>query len=162
MNLLKDQVCSLELSKRLYELNVKQDSLFYWEWLDDTCYSVKYVPFCVAPLNIEPFKHYSAFTILDLFGLLPIHISTQEKEPFNSYRLQITKSFIVKDKTITPSPITSIPITPITIINYRPDTLDPIEELIGKGLTDNIWDENPANALAKMLIYLIENNLMEL
>ena len=27
---LEDQVCSLELAKKLKELGVKQDSLFYW------------------------------------------------------------------------------------------------------------------------------------
>ena len=48
------------------------------------------------------------------------------------------------------------------IVNYKCDTFDMNNEnaIFGKYLTKNIWDENSANALAKMLIYLIENKLV--
>ncbi len=62
---LEEQVCNLELSKRLKELGVKQESLFWW---------------CIEP---EAFKNrdwyigdtndrkFSAFTVAELGDLLP-------------------------------------------------------------------------------------------
>lgn len=32
---LKDQVCSLDSAKRLKELGCVQESLFYWQWIND-------------------------------------------------------------------------------------------------------------------------------
>lgn len=69
---LSDQVCSLDLAKRLKELGVKQDSLFYWfecpvknEWI-------------IGNPNRD-WENYSAFTVAELGKLLP--------DEFYSYRL---------------------------------------------------------------------------
>ncbi len=67
---LEDQVCTFEQAKRLAELGIVQDSLFYWKeneiqtvvtdremksWID------KYLPACN--------KYYSAFTIAELIQM---------------------------------------------------------------------------------------------
>jgi hypothetical protein len=74
---LSDQVCNLELSKRLKELGVEQESLFYWNVYDKKCkQKVKHeltykkrVPglFCDC-------KNYSAFTVAELGEMLPGYI----------------------------------------------------------------------------------------
>ncbi len=159
MNL--EQKCtSLDLAKRLKELNIPQESLFYLEWVNDNCYGVRYFPYCVTPRNSGEFLHYSAFTAGELLQLLPYHITSKEPEPFNSYRLYISGSVIVKNPEC---------IDPIRIhmVNYREETISMesketiLAAALGKYLTNNIWDENPANALAKMLIFLIETGLLK-
>lgn len=155
----EEQLTSLELSKRLNQLVVKQESLFYWEWVNDNCYAVRYFPFCVTPKNQNGVFHYSAFTMAEMMHLLPMHITIKGEEPFDNYRLQITSSVIVKN----PEHIDPIR---TTIVNYKCDSINltdkqtVLEAALGKYLTKNIWDENTSNALAKMLIYLVENDLM--
>jgi hypothetical protein len=62
---IEDQVCSLELSKRLKELGVKQDSLFGWFW------SPQIDKWSVEPI-IGPFTGISsAFTVAELGIFLP-------------------------------------------------------------------------------------------
>jgi hypothetical protein len=63
---LEHQLTSLVLSKRLRELNVKQESYFYWDWHSDTCYGVKFVPFSCPGL-----ERYSAFSVAELGEMLP-------------------------------------------------------------------------------------------
>lgn len=58
---LKDQVCSLESAKKLKELGVKQDSLWYWETLRTTNYV----------LSLVKGQGYSAFTVAELGEMLP-------------------------------------------------------------------------------------------
>ena len=64
---LKNQVTSLELSKKLKELNCKQESLFYWKY----SLEIKYTPtlqqgeYC--PMG---FKSVSAFTVAELINML--------------------------------------------------------------------------------------------
>jgi hypothetical protein len=47
------------------------------------------------------------------------------------------------------------------IVNYVCDTISHETKWAFNQLTNNLSDENPANALAKMLIYLYENGLMK-
>ena len=69
---LEDQVCSLDLAKRLKELGVKQDSYFYWckpwplgtEWLDGGD-EYKIVD------GVSNNSSYSAFTVAELGLLIP-------------------------------------------------------------------------------------------
>lgn len=64
MTPLEQQVCSLELSKTLKALGVKQDSLFYW--------LVEPWGYTVVPLSSRTFesKYYSAFTLSELLWIL--------------------------------------------------------------------------------------------
>ncbi len=73
---LKNQVCSLELSKKLKELGVEQESLFYWVENYPGVWNIRY--------EREKVYHtfVSAFTVAELgerlpFGVMSIHIDTR-------------------------------------------------------------------------------------
>ena len=68
---LEDQVVNLELSKRLKEFDVEQKSIFVWEYYDDQCYTVKYIPYAVVPNNYNKFQLYSAFTVFKCGIIFP-------------------------------------------------------------------------------------------
>lgn len=152
---LENQVISLELAKRLQELNINQESLFYYLNIDGEgkyyLYYIDYLPeefeYTGAPI--------SAFTSSELLDLLPHRITTKEDEPYNGYRLRIEKSFQVIGQELTNSNIISN-----YIINYYCDTTSEQLDWLFRRLTCNSTDENFANACAKMLIYLIENGLI--
>jgi len=118
---LENQVCSLELSKRLKELGVKQSSLFFWTSGGVT-----------SRLESLPIleSNYSAFTVAELGEILPVGIWNPKK----------CKSIYLHCE----------PANRICywLIRYGND-------LYQEELTE-------ANARAKMLIYLLENKLMEL
>ena len=67
---LEQQVCSLELAKRLKELGVKQESLFHWQ---PSYYDRKTM--VVVAENAEDWsddvESYSAFTVAELGEMLP-------------------------------------------------------------------------------------------
>lgn len=67
------QVCSLELAKKLKELGVKQDSLWYWvqEKAFPKNVSVFYKRDLPDEIDINAFHIYSAFTVAELGELLP-------------------------------------------------------------------------------------------
>lgn len=117
---LKDQVCSLELAKRLKELGVKKNSLFYWD------------SHCIEELKtqgnygITSDGEYSAFTVAELGEMLP-----------DEY---LTIRFSDKKYTAT---------TATMIANYT--VMEFYEE-----------DNTEADARAKMLIFLLENNYVKL
>jgi|SRR5579872_7035958 len=149
---LENQVCSLELSKRLKELGVKQESLVYWlnvqhcvhmkvkenGWevetdengnniIDKIDYRIELGnPFA---WNIDKDNCWSAFTVSELSEMLP----------------ENTNIFMLKVKDITPTWF--------------------CEAGECNGETTN-WEQTSdviqANAIAKMIIYLLENKLMEL
>jgi len=155
MNINK-QVTSLELSKELKNLGINQESLFYWHNLDS-------MPSIICshwyPERSGDF-FISAFTTAELFHLLPHCVSKKESETLDNFRLKIMKSYIVKNTD-------RIEPTEICIVNYRWDSINMqsketiLEAALGINLTKNIWDENSANAMAKMLIYLIENDFVK-
>lgn len=69
---LEDQVCSLELSKRLKELGVKQESIFWWPGENPDYHPVR------ALSKNEPSDYWSsAFTVAELGEMLPVGIITE-------------------------------------------------------------------------------------
>lgn len=78
---LEEQVCSLELSKKLKELGVKQESQFYWIEGEKEHYlcmkrnTIYYDINNLIPLNLKLCKDdkiYSAFTVAELGEILPV------------------------------------------------------------------------------------------
>lgn len=63
---LEDQVCSLELAKRLKALGVKQDSLWWWKDVGDEYFLFSHVYESKLPQDC------SAFTVAELGELLPL------------------------------------------------------------------------------------------
>lgn len=121
---LEQQLTSLELSKKLKELGVKQESYFYWV-LKPTYYE-----FVLRPKedhqSIEPklrknYEQYNAFTVAELGEMLPDYFSSQKRD-------KIDNDFICWNIKLQ--------------VDFRADT--------------------EADARAKMLIYLLENNLITL
>lgn len=72
---LESQVTSLELSKKLKELGVKQESLFYWINYDEQ-YCLQYVNDAIGLCILKDIykELYSAFTASELLESLPTHI----------------------------------------------------------------------------------------
>ena len=67
---LKDQVCSLELAKKLKELNCRQESLWWWNW---NCASAKWILFNENMSLKEQYPYeesISAFTCAELGQLI--------------------------------------------------------------------------------------------
>lgn len=120
---LENQVCSLEISMRLKELGIKQESIFLWEYFDEKCYSVKFNPYAVVPNTFNNWKVYSAFTAQELLEIIPENID-------HGY-LSVVKANIYCVR------------YELTDIKYYPN-------------------KNLADSCAYLLIYLIENNLMEI
>jgi hypothetical protein len=66
---LQSQVCTLEQAKKLNELGVKQDSLFFWIDRKDK----SRVVFLGMIEDIEKLATYSAFTVAELGVMLPCY-----------------------------------------------------------------------------------------
>jgi len=126
------QVCSLELAKKLKELGVKQNSLFYWvenfgrlkspQLVNkDDLFSLKMLLEGTAGEG----QCYSAFTVAELGAMLPAQTICR-KDYINT-----TKHWMYH----------------IEIADIK---------------TDIIFAENEADVRAKMLCYLIENNLLKI
>lgn len=130
---LEKQVTSLEISKRLKELGVKQESLFYWvENFRGIQLSGK------DNVNIEWSIHpssnignWSAFTVSELGEMLPSGFKFKSKSFYIA--MDCDKNIFYEDM--------------------------PKTEEIYSGQGDS--EDTEANSRAKMLIYLIENKLIE-
>lgn len=151
---LENQVCDLQLAMRLNELGVKQESLFVWEYWDEKAYAVKYYPYASVPNKILAggVQLYSAFTVAELLNLLPHALTVPNGTPHEYFRLFITNFYTVDE---------NLKRTRNFIVNYECDSTDAagIDAWLRRKLTNNIFDPNPANALARMFIYLIENGI---
>jgi hypothetical protein len=164
---LEQQVCSLELAKRLKELGIKQESLFYyraWENPLINHVSESRVTDDYWCLYYHEDKYYkccdweiAAFTVAELGEMLPkaIQIKTEEEEKkvFSNFRLVTGRSLIFEEDK--PCEFWSV--------NYICDTTNQFRNwLFDTLLTKAIYDKNEANVRAKMIIYLIENGLIKL
>lgn len=153
---IESQVTNLELSKRLAELGVTQESYFHWhhyligDWIvvdGDDC-----------PIrSLTEQKNYSAYTVAEHLEATPHRITLPSGEPYNSFRLRIEKGiWCVGESANTNNP----KYTEFYSVNYYCDTTSQTADWLFASLTKNMPDENPANALAKMRIYLLENKLI--
>ena len=147
---LENQVTSLELSKLLQELGVKQKSLFIWalnydnETVLPVLYQTKYGCYAqdgsmVNLNNIKVLKWYSAFTVAELGEMLPVRDYLSEG--------------IVKDKEDLASWST-----------FKSDGKwhCHLTWRYSRDKVEAIKADTEADARAKMLIYLLENNLITL
>jgi len=141
---LEDQVCNLKLSKKLKELGVEQKSNWYWYDIvgesekeqEDSAQlgDADYV------LEFKTFRPYFAtFTVAQLGEMLPERIYYGNKIP---YKLDITK-----DKTGWYVLYSQYP-------SIYTDSIEAFKNCHAVETTE-------ANARAKMLIYLLENNLIK-
>lgn len=144
---LEQQVCSLDLAKQLKELGVKQESLFYWLVVIDNYYiepeivrgKPEHKNGYYQKNEKDPWQEigYSAFTVAELGEMLPERITIDGEYAFIS------------------CPYYESP------LGYRCW----IEPVRGAPSAIQPGDNEPslkteADARAKMLIYLLENNLL--
>jgi len=165
----KSLVTNLELSQKLKDLGIKQESYFYLHH-DVYCYddlewhivSSKDLLFNESlRLNKEqkPDNFISAFTVSELLEIIPKHIDIKQNEPFNNFMFSLTT--FIKAEVEKENLKTSLQYS----VNYICDTWRPTEPrpyMFGERLTRPIYDENPANALSKQIIFLAENDLIEI
>lgn len=146
---LNDQVCSIDLSKRLKELGVKQESYFYWAANGNNGDQWE-----VHHFNQSYSSDYSAFSAAELGELLPNKILIEANAPFDCFAIYITKFNSVDEKSI---------ITNNYIVNYECDSTPAggVDAWLRRKLTSNFYDKNLADAMAKMLIHLLENGLIK-
>lgn len=147
---LEDQVVSLELSKRLRELGVKQESLFFW-FAHRKMVTHELIEWKIITHDGSSKESSSAFTVAELGEMLP-HTLKHEDE----YKmLTLLKSDRVNEKR------RIVEIYTYYYVQY-PEEGKPFP----KG-TDQLpripsYEPNEADARAKMLIYLLENKLITL
>ncbi len=83
---LQQQVCSLELARKLKELGVKQESLFYWQQhYQEMKGDVSASSFKITQTKTESEKGmrcFSAFTVAELGEMLPQYSSFTKVEDF--------------------------------------------------------------------------------
>lgn len=130
---IEDQVCSLELSKRLKELRVKQKSLFWWRRWIPTKGSTYLTPewkLSLFPGSTGIYEIISAFTSSELGEMLR-HFEFKYKYEIDQYNTYNYFNIVLKPSKCTGEP--SICIKEFTEVNAR----------------------------ATMLIYLLENGLIK-
>lgn len=82
---LESQVCSLELAKRLKELGVKQESLFYWHHENGK----DYVSYADPSFCLCPYEKISAFTVAELGELLPAGMLSSRAKDNTGWYIQV-------------------------------------------------------------------------
>lgn len=179
---LEQQVVSLELAKRIKELGIKQESLFYWcEKLSDKTIHIatkgnlsdKNTIFQLREFNSSNNSLYgfgceccneyfdvekeifSALAASELLHILPHYIDTNKDEPFNYFRFNMHMVNLVDEKDYTAYRVYSI--------NYLCDSFE-MGELIQfprQLFEHNIFDKSLPDCIAKVLIRLIEDGRMK-
>lgn len=142
---LENQVSSLELSKKLKELGVKQKSLFYWHKSWNPMKKKENDPYIMyANCGSETYivigdeLNISAFTVAELGEMLPGSIDEGKR---NTYYLEMFKDSYGFG------------------IVYRSE----IDYNTIRDLGDKIFRaDTEADARAKMLIYLLKNKLIKI
>lgn len=143
---LEDQVCSLELSKRLKELNVKQESFFVWEERPE---GAKLFPYDCDERPM--YAWFSAFTVAELGEFLPSKFEASDEQ---TQRREVPWYLeMLKHPEHHPSHE-----TPYYVAYWnhceRPKRVHNYNAAFSQ--------KNEADARGKMLAYLIETNLIKI
>lgn len=131
--ILEEQVVSLELAKKLKELGVKQESAFYWE----VNLQNKWTLFLVDDFSPRMHPNAAAFTVAELGEVMPAKYYTQKNGDYVN-----AKNFKWMGKSFESSG----------------DGSFEESEMVSLTMTGS---DTEANARAKMLIYLIEQKIVE-
>jgi len=157
---LKDQVCSLKLAKQLKELGIRQYSLWYWiEEIPKKAHDDMGIKSHIHLDKTErvyskewtkEVNTYSAFTVAELGEgeLLPFEIEIDGEQYFYF-------QFREEDKGEWQSNYENY-----NMKNHINKSKDPLLGPQEDGKYTHITEKTEANARAKMLIYLIENKLI--
>ncbi len=121
---LTKQVVSLELAKRLKELNCKQESYFVWELFDICPPKLQ----TATAIRTEHADYYSAFTVAELGEMLPVATASNKLIDNTFFCHILNTQLTIKDE------------------NLRQSASQ--------------YANTEANARCHMLIYLIENELL--
>lgn len=131
---LEQQVCSLDLAKRLHELGVKQESLWVWEFADG------------VPSNLNAAaasgSNVYAYSVAELGEMLPTEIINEASPEHRVHRL-------ICEKTTQDMKGTQVEGWHVFYICKS-----------CRGRLGSQWDVEEADARAKMLVYLLENHLI--
>ncbi len=130
---LEDQVCSLEIAQKLKKLGVKQGSCFVWK--DFGKWELEYNQSCNESQMM--IIDCSAFTVAELGELLPDCVHWEQGVYFRTDCRCNASSKIM--------------------IAYFDTNNTQLRCMMD---TDLLFEENEAEARAKMLIYLLENKLL--
>ena len=133
--ILEDQVCNLELSRKLKSLGCKQESLWYWVYYWNSGRN-RWSIF-QKDGNDKVNEHVSAFTVAELGEMLP------DKLTYGVYAGKRQNYYLTTTK-----------LGNSYSISYNLDLRGQKDDCITRFIMDT-----EANARAKMLIYLIENKL---
>jgi hypothetical protein len=92
---LEDQVCSLELAKKLKELGVKQDGLFRWYRDSQEAHGHRPPIFYVSREEENSFDECmaDAFTVVELVEMLPVEIEIGEKKDQKRFHIYLAKEY---------------------------------------------------------------------
>lgn len=131
---LEEQVCSVEYAQRLKEVGIHQVSLFYWQYF----LGHNFIILDAATAATYTTETYSAFSVGEIGELLRVFIRNRQ--------LAILKEYSYHENNYYWS------------VTY----IDTSQDLRLQSQFKRFCEENMANALAKMLIYLLENNRMKL
>jgi hypothetical protein len=148
----QNQVCNIELAEKLYNLGVKQESIFYWRKYqfckNADLYYIPNKETDLLQLSGKLEKNFSAFTSSELGEMLPQIIFV----PGNCYcGDSICNNFWLDFNR-------DVEIGKIKIEGWIYFYTNGEESKKFDYDKDN-WDINEANARARLLIYLIENGL---
>lgn len=139
--MIEEHVISVELSKKLNELEIINPSLFSWVLTDETDITIRFMPPCLTP------NSYQAYTTSELMEILPKIIDSKKGEPYNFFKLRLEKFTVYENGEFKEAYSAS----------YVCDTIS--HEHPFPGIFHSEWDLNPSNALAKIAIFLKEANL---
>ena len=150
---LENPVVSLELAKRLKELGVKQESLFYWadtrkSHKEYNCVKGEFIPFNEMSMEIE--------LVMGKDNALNNSKHYNDSEPISAFTVaELGEIFCTGDE-----------------LSYKFKTYRAVDSnwWIEVGYTENrridetqmFQAETEADARAKMMIYLIENNFIRI
>ena len=133
---LEEQVCNLELSKKLYELNFMSSTLFSWiESSEFNGFEIK----LTNPISTNN-KIYPAYTVAELGKILPREIKHDLNDWSGGYYILFAYSTPIDERESEPS------------VWYEDNDLHD-ENMILHGTSG----KTEADARAQMLIWLIEN-----